>query len=113
MELTLIELLKTFGYPVKRQGSLSDSEEYPEIFITFWNNATPDHAHYDNEEYLTSYNFGVYVYSSDPTTCYTLTADIRAALKAAGWTVPSKGFDVNSDEPTHIGRGLDIYILAS
>ena len=113
MEDALILILESFKYPVFRQGSLSNDDAYPETFVTFWNEGSPDHAHYDNSEYLTSYNFGVYVYSSDPSKCYSLTSDIRSALKTAGWTVPSKGFDVQSDEPSHIGRGLDVYILAS
>ena len=111
MEDTLITILESFKYPVFRQGSLSDSDPYPETFITFWCNASPDHSHYDNSEYGTAWDFGVYTYSSDPSTCYTLTANIRTALKAAGWIVPSQGFDVTSDEPSHIGRGLDCYIL--
>ena len=111
MEDTLITILESFKYPVFRQGSLSDTDPYPETFITFWCNASPDHSHYDNSEYGTAWDFGVYTYSSDPSTCYTLTAEIRTALKAAGWIVPSQGFDVTSDEPSHIGRGLDCYIL--
>lgn len=111
MEDTLITILESFKYPVFRQGSLSDSDPYPETFITFWCNASPDHSHYDNSEYGTAWDFGVYTYSSDPSTCYTLTANIRTALKAAGWIVPSQGYDVTSDEPSHIGRGLDCFIL--
>lgn len=113
MEDALILILESFNYPVFRQGSLSDDDAYPETFVTFWNEGSPDHAHYDNNEYLTSYNFGVYVYSSDPAKCYSLVSDIRVALKNDGWIVPSKGFDVQSDEPSHIGRGLDVYRLAS
>ena len=111
MEDTLITILESFKYPVFRQGSLSDSDAYPETFITFWCNGSPDHSHYDNSEYGTAWDFGVYTYSSDPSTCYTLTAEIRTALKAAGWIVPSQGYDVTSDEPTHIGRGLDCLFL--
>lgn len=112
MEDELITILETFKYPVFRQGSLSDSDAYPDTFITFWCNESPDHAHYNNSEYLTSWDFGVYIYSADPSTCYTLTANIRTALKNAKWIVPSQGYDVQSDEPSHIGRGLDVYRLA-
>ena len=38
MEDNLIELLATFGYPVLRQGSLAENEQYPPTFFTFWNN---------------------------------------------------------------------------
>ena len=35
----------------------------------------------------------------------------RAALKAAGWIVSGRGYDVASDEPTHTGRGFDALYL--
>lgn len=111
MEDALITILESFNYPVFRQGSLSDEDPYPDTFITFWNNQSPDHSYYDNSDYGTAWNFGVYTYSSNATLCYSLTNDIRTALKEAGWVVPSKGYDVTSDEPTHIGRGLDCYYL--
>lgn len=111
MEQALIDILKSFEYPVFRQGSLGNKTPYPPTFVTFWCNDTPDHAHYDNAEYGTSWDFGVYIYSSDAKCCYDLTSDIRTALKAAGWVVPSKGFDVASDEASHIGRGLECYYL--
>jgi hypothetical protein len=103
MEDALVTILESFNYPVDRQGSMS---AYPETFITFWNNDSPDHAHYDNAEYGTNWDFNVYVYSTDPSMTYSLLSDIRTALKNAGWIVPSKGFDVASDEASHTGRGI-------
>lgn len=111
MEDELIEILSGFGYPVYRQGSLSNDEAYPETFFTFWNNDSPDHAHYDNQEYGTVWDFNIYVYSSRKALTYSLLADARSALKENGWIPTSKGFDVTSDEPTHTGRGLEVYYL--
>ena len=111
MEDSLIAILETFGFPVFRQGAMSDEDTYPETFITFWNNDSPDHAHYDNVEYGTNWDFNVYVYSDDPDTVYSLTANVRSALKENGWIVPGKGFDVQSDEATHTGRGLECYYM--
>lgn len=112
MTQALIDILESFKYPVFRQGSLGDDVPYPETFITFWCNASPDHSHYDNSEYGTAWDFGVYIYSSQKAkTVYQLLADVRAALKAAGWIVPSQGFDVTSDEASHIGLGLECYFL--
>lgn len=111
MTLALLDILKSFEYPVYRQGSMSDKKVYPETFLTFWCNDTPDHAHYDNAEYLTDYDFNVYVYSSKPSKVYELIAAVRAKLKESGWSVPSKGFDAMSDEKTHIGRGLNCLYL--
>lgn len=111
MEDALITILETFNVPVYRQGSMSNDTAYPQTFVTFWNNDSPDHAHYDNDEYGTEWDFNVYVYSSDPSTVYSLLADIRTALKNAGWIPTSKGFDVASDETTHIGRGIEVLYL--
>lgn len=111
MEDSLIALLETFGVPVYRQGSMSNDEEYPETFITFWNNESGDHAHYENAEYGTKWDFDVNVYSSDPEQTYGVLSEIRTLLKKNNWIVPEKGHDVASDEATHTGRGLNILYL--
>lgn len=108
---SLIEILETLDYPVYRQGSMSNDESYPETFITFWNSESPDHSHYDNTDYGTEWVFNVYVYSADPEITYSALADIRTALKGAGWVVPSSGYDVQSDIKTHTGRGLEVAYL--
>ena len=38
MEDKLIEVLSSFGYPVIRQGSMTEDEAYPPTFFTIWNN---------------------------------------------------------------------------
>ena len=106
----LIELLESLGYTVYRQGSLS-GVDYPDTFFTFWENNSPDHAHYDNQTYGTAYDYSVYVYSTDANLAYSLTEEARDLLKVNHWVVPSKGFDVASDDNTHIGRGLQAYYL--
>lgn len=111
MEDELIAILETFKYPVYRQGSMSDDTAYPDTFFTFWNNASPDHASYDNDGYGTAWDYNIYVYSNDPELVYSVLMQARTALKNAGWVVPSKGYDVASDEATHTGRGLEIFYL--
>lgn len=111
MEDELITILSTFKYPVYRQGSMSNDATYPDTFITFWNFDSPDHSHYDNADYGTEWGFNVYTYSSDPAITYSLLDSIRTALKNAGWIVRGRGFDVQSDEETHTGRGIEVYFL--
>lgn len=111
MEDKLIEILETFGYPVVRQGSLGPDEEYPDSFFTFWNNDSPDHAHYDNAEYGTEWDFDVNFYSIDPEKTYQVLADARIELKQNKWIIPGKGYDVASDEVTHTGRGMRAFYL--
>lgn len=111
MEDELIEILEKFGYPVVRQGSLGPDEEYPDSFFTFWNNDSPDHAHYDNAEYGTEWDFDVNFYSIDPEKTYQVLADARIKLKQNKWIIPGKGYDVASDEVTHTGRGMRVFYL--
>ncbi|MBO4591824.1 MAG: hypothetical protein J5684_04610 [Eubacterium sp.] len=104
----LVTLLKSFKYEVDRQGNFSDSSNYPDTFITYWNPATPDHSHYDNDNYGIEWNVDIYIYSTDIDTAYSLTKQIRSLLKENGWLVPSAGFDISSDSPDHVGRGLEV-----
>ena len=111
MEDELIEVLMTFGFPVRRQGSLLADETYPESFFTFWNNDSTDHAHYDNTEHGTEWDFDVNFYSTDPEQTYRVLADARQRLKERGFIISGKGYDVASDEVTHIGRGMNVLYL--
>ena len=111
-EDNLIELLNTFGYPVIRQGSLADDEEYPDTFFTFWNNSEIEHCAYDGETVLVEYDYDVNVYSKDPTTTYDLLRQARDLLKRNGWTCFDRGHDLASDEATHTGRGITMILLS-
>ena len=111
MEDNLISILESFGFPIFRQGSLTEDKPYPDNFFTFWNTDSPDHSYYNNFDYGTSWAYDVNFYSNDPDKTYNYLANARAALKNAGWIVTSKGYDVVSDEPTHTGRGMEVYYL--
>ena len=111
MEDELLTILESFKYPVFRQGSMDDDAPYPETFVTYRRIGSPDHAYYDNGVFGTNWDYSVYIYSSVVNNCYSLTESIRTALKNASWIVPSKGYDIQSDEDTHIGLGLDCYFL--
>lgn len=111
MKEQLIVLLETFGFPVKLQGSLGKDEKYPESFFTFWNNETPEGNHYDNGPVSFIWSFTVYFYSTDPTTVNTKLLEARELLRANGWIVIGKGYDVPSDEPSHTGRGMDLIFI--
>ena len=106
MEDRLLAILDSFNYPVYRQGSAPDV--YPPTFVTFWQADAPDISHYDNAPHSTAWEYSVYVYSTDVRTCYNLQAQIIAALRADGWVIPGRGYDARSDNPSHIGRGLDV-----
>lgn len=111
MEDILIELLSTLKYPVIRQGSLAPDETYPDTFFTFWNNDETEHSAYDNDTVNVDYDFDVNVYSTNPNTAYQLLSQARKLLKENGWIIATRGYDVASDEITHIGRGMEILFL--
>ena len=66
MKEKLIEILETMGYPAYLQGSMSEYDEYPESFFTFWNFDTEEIRHYNNKATFISYGFWVYFYSVNP-----------------------------------------------
>ena len=76
----LLEILEAYKVPVYKQGSMSDDDEYPETFITFWNSDTEDHSHYDNDNYGVTWTYQVYVYSSNPSNTYSILESIRKDL---------------------------------
>ena len=111
MEDSLIEILSTLKYPIIRQGSLAPDEVYPDTFFTFWNNDETEHSAYDNDTVNVDYDFDVNVYSANPNTAYELLSQARKLLKENGWIIATRGYDVASDEITHVGRGMEILFL--
>lgn len=111
MKEKLINLLESFGYPVFLQGSLTEDDPYPESFFTIWNNDSYDGDHYDNDAIYYVWNFDVNFYSTDPTLVNAMLLEAKAVLKANGFIVNGKGYDVASDEPTHTGRGINALII--
>ena len=108
MEDLLIQLLESFEFPVIRQGSLSEGEDYPESFFTFWNNSTIDSTFYDNAEHSEISDFDVNFYSTDPELVYEKLREAKKLLKTNGFICYDSGHDLMSDEPTHIGRGISV-----
>ena len=106
MKEQLIELLETFGYPVRLQGSLAPDEPYPESFFTFWNDDTPDGAHYNNDAIAFIWTFSIFFFSADPEKVNSMMPAVRALLRSHGWMVQGLGYDAPSDEKTHTGRGI-------
>ena len=111
MKDLLIELLETFKYPVFLQGAMAEDEVYPDSFFTFWNNSSNDWHPYDNEPSGFVWDFDVNFYSIDPTLVNSMLEDVRTLLKANGFIISGKGYDLASDEPTHTGRGINARII--
>lgn len=108
MKDLLITTLTSLGYPIFLQGSLSEEDVYPESFFTFWNNYSDGSEFYDNEEHACIWDFDLNFYSSDPELVNTKLLEAKTLLKAQGFIVTGRGYDVVSDEPTHTGRGINV-----
>lgn len=107
----LITTLGSFNYPVYIQGSLSNDTQYPDSFFTYWNNSTAYDAFYDNTETETIWDFDLNFYSNDPVLVNSVLLEAKQLLKAAGFIPDGSGYDVLSDEPTHLGRGMNLLFI--
>lgn len=107
----LIDTISSFNYPVYQQGSMSDSDEYPDSFFTFFNNETNDDQFFDNQETITIWDLDLNIYSNDPEVVNTTLLTAKPLLKAAGFIVNGAGYDVLSDEETHTGRGINLIYI--
>lgn len=103
----LIATLESTDLPVFLQGSLSENDQYPDHFFTYWNNDSFDLKHFDNQKAGVVWDFDVNMYSHDPRFLTTMTIDVINLLKSAGFIVSGAGYSVASDEPTHTGRGFN------
>lgn len=109
VEGMLITLLESFGFPVYRQGSVT--EAYDNDFFTFWEDEEEGNAYYDNLTVGVRYKYSVFFYSTNPDNTYSYIHQARDLLKQNGWTIDRRGYDVDSGEQTHTGRGLDAIYL--
>lgn len=107
-DLLIDTLTEKFSYPVHLQGSFSEDVTYPDSFFTFWNNDVPSDSHYDNRPTKYIWDFDLNFYSNDPSLTNIVLMDAVHDLKAHGFIVNGKGYDVISDEPTHTGRGINL-----
>lgn len=107
----LIDTIESFNYPVYQQGSMSDSDDYPASFFTFFNNNTNDDAFFDNTATRIIWDFDLNIYSIDPDVVNNTLTQAKPLLKAAGFIVNGVGYDVLSDEETHTGRGINVLYI--
>jgi hypothetical protein len=113
MREQFITLLQTFGLPIFLQGSLNKNSAYPSSFFTYWNDTTEDNAHYDNDAIAFNWQFTIYYYTQNENAAQMdgVFLQIRNLFKQNGWIMTGVGYDVPSDEPTHVGRAIDVYYI--
>lgn len=105
----LINSLSDLGFPVFLQGTIPPDQMYPDSFFTFWNPTSDGTAFYDNDEHAIVWEYDVMFYSVDPVLVNSMLGSAKKSLKSIGFTCTGGGFDAESDEPTHTGRGITAY----
>lgn len=111
MKERLIEILEGLGYPAYLQGSLNESDAFPDAFFTFWNFDSPEPSHYDNNPTSCSWGFWIYFYATNPRLVESVMLTAKKALKDGGFVVDGKPSDANSGRATHTGEMLTAYAL--
>lgn len=94
--------LESFQLPVYLQGSMSEGEDYPDTFLTYYIQDDREESHADNSDWLKSYTVQVAVYSNDIDVKDRMIENIRQKLKANDYKYQLGG-DVESDTSTHTG----------
>lgn len=111
IEDLIISTLSPLGYPIFRQGSLAEDAPYPEHFFTFYNNAADGDRFYNNSETVIVWDYDLNFYSIDPEKTHSMLLEAKTLLKKVGFTITGAGYDVESDESTHTGRGINIFYV--
>ena len=105
--MRIVNLLSQLGVPVYRQGSIAADQEYPDKFITYWQRTSSDPSAFDNRYASHSVTTDINAYAHDPDVAEELLGRAIRLLRIAGYVVPGIGYDLRTDEPSVIGRGVE------
>lgn len=104
LEKVLTKFEEQEGLPYYRQGSLTEGEELPSSFITFWNSSTPESAFYDNDPHSAIWTWQIYIYTNDPSKLYTLADSFLELAREEGFVRQGKANDIASSIESYVGR---------
>ena len=111
-DILIDALEETFEVPVYLQGSLSDEDEIPEEYFTYFVTSTPHDRHYSNVAVRAVWGIDLNFYSTDPARTFTVMQLAEPVLKQADFIVTSSGYDVPVDDPEiHTGQGMALYYI--
>lgn len=110
-QLLIDTVENAFNYKCYLQNSLSDTDTYPDAFFTYFNNDTFDSAFFDDNESQTIWDFDLNFYSNDPALVNSVLVEAKPLLKAAGFIIDGKGYDVLSNNPLYTGRALNVLYI--
>ena len=79
------------------------------IFFTFWEFQAED-QYYDNVPAFRDHGYWVYCYSIDPDRIERLIWEIEQSLREKGFIVEGGAIDAKSDEASHSGKMITVYV---
>jgi len=109
----LLSLLSTNfpDYPVYRTGSMTEDEQWPKVFITFWQWTGNSIRHYDNRLYNYTMEFDINVYGSDTNAVYVAVENMVYLFKNNGFNIINYTRDRPSGRPDYIGQGITVQYI--
>lgn len=107
----LFGVFDAMGYPYWIMHEMPHDESYPPAFFTYMTTDAPFVEFYDNVPRGVAWAFMVGFYTNKPGTIDAEIVRFVRMLHNAGFVAHGLGEDMQSDEPTHIGRRLTLTIL--
>lgn len=102
----LIEILESTGCPVFLKGTLTDADELPESFITFWNTATNRSHFYNNQPFCIEYTYEITLFSTDPELTNSVLLNLQIELIKNDFVIGMLGTDTYTGDVTYTGRTM-------
>ncbi len=107
----LQEVFDYLALPYYRQGSLADGEETPDAYYTFWNTASADLSHYDNNAHRVEWTWQVWSFTDNADDIYVIMENLINAATEAGFIAIGKGKDIATVSPTLYGREITLKFI--
>lgn len=104
----LLSVLDAMGLPYWIMHEMPHEIDYPPKFCTYMTTDAPFVDFHDNAPRAVAWAFMIGFYSNAPGNIDSDVVRLVIELRKAGFVVHGLGEDVQSDEPTHIGRRLTL-----
>lgn len=112
LELILSMLSSQFPtYPIYRAGSYTEDDDWPTVFITFWQWTGRGVTFYDNQLYSSTMEFDINIYGSDVQAVYDAIESCVGLFKENSFNIVNYTRDRPSGRPDYIGQGITIQYI--
>lgn len=100
----LVDILSSSGYEVYKQGTMLDTNTYPDSFYTYYN-IDSEELYYDDESYAIVRHFTICFYTNDIKILQKEVDSMRKILKNNRFIV-SADEDISPSDKSHYGLGF-------